>query len=220
MKKYICLALCLCMCMVLGGCKPQSANPIDKNTNKIGKLSNNIEFIVADDNSKVWLDNSHIEKISLQTDDNGVKTLIFSTTEEGKTALFNATNENIGKPISVVADEHLLFSPIVMAPIEDGKFTFSAYYLDGAYLFNHLTGAKDKMEDVAPPDSLITEEDAKSKMLQHANLTADSVSEYNVTLKIDEDYFGWKYLIDFTYNGKNCKSEINAHTGTIIKFYK
>ncbi len=218
MKKYIYLALCLCMLLSFIGCKGKTSKPIDEDSNLTGKISDSVEFRVSDDNSKIWLDNSHIDKISVESDSEGRKTLIFTTTEEGKTILYNATNENIGKPLSVSADKYLLFSPMVMAPIEDGVFTLDSTNIDFVYLYNYLTDAKDKMEGVTPPEDLISEDTAKNKVFEHANIIADEVSQISIDLKIDEDYFGWKYCIDFTSNGISYTSEVNAHTGGVIKF--
>ncbi len=218
MKKYISLALCLCVFLSFIGCKGKTDKPINEESNLTGEISDSVEFRVHDDNSKIWLDNLHIEKISVETDNEGKKILVFTTTEEGKTILFNATNENIGKPLSVSADKHLLFSPTVVAPIEDGLLTFNSTLIDFVYLYNYLTDAKDKMKDVTPPENLISEETAKNKVFERAGTTADNVTQLSIELKIDEAYFGWKYCINFTTNNKEYTSEVNAHTGGIIKF--
>jgi len=200
------------------GCKGKTDKPINEESNLTGQISNNVEFRVSDDNSKIWLNNSHIEKISVETDNEGKKMLVFTTTEEGKAILFNATNENIGKPLSVSADKYLLFSPTVVAPIEDGLFTFDSTLIDFVYLYNYLTDAKDKMKGVTPPEDLISEDIAKNRVFERAGITADNVSELKIELKIDQDFFGWKYCIDFTANDKTYTSEVNAHTGGITKF--
>ena len=74
------------------------------------------------------------------------------------------------------------------------------------------------MKGVTPPENLISEEIAKNRVFRRAGTTTDNVSELNIELKIDEDYFGWKYCINFTTNNKEYTSEVNAHTGGIIKF--
>lgn len=167
---------------------------------------------------KIWLKNSHIDKISVESDGEGKKILVFTTTEEGKSILYNATTENIGKSLSVSADKYLLFSPTIMAPIEEGLFTFSSAHIDFVYLYNYLTDAKDKMEGVAPPKDLISEDTAKNKAFERAGTTADNVTQLSIELKIDQDLFGWIYCIDFTENNKEYNSEVNAHTGGITKF--
>ncbi len=219
MKKYICLALCLCMFLSFIGCKGKTDKPINEESNLTGKISDNVEFHVSDDNSKIWLNNSHFEKISVETDNEGKKMLVFTTTEEGKNILFNATTENIGKPLSVSADKYLLFSTMVVAPVEDGIFTFNSTLIDFVYLYNYLTDAKDIMEGVTPPDDLISEEIAKNSVFERAGTTVDKVTQLSIELKIDEDYFGWKYCINFTTNNKEYTSEVNAHTGSITKFF-
>lgn len=218
MKKYISLALCLCVFLSFIGCKGKTDKPINEESNLTGEISDSVEFRVHDDNSKIWLNNSHIEKISVEPDSEGKKMLVFTTTEEGKTILFNATTENLGKSLSVSADHYLLFSPTVVAPIEDGLFTFNSTLIDFVYLYNYLTDAKDKMSGVTPPDNLISEEVAKNKVFERANITANQLTHLYIGLVIDEDYFGWKYCFDFTTKDKKYTAEVNAHTGGIIKF--
>ena len=218
MKKYIFLALCLCMFLSLLNCNSKGDKPINEESNLTGQISSNVEFCVSDDNSKIWLNNSHIEKISVETDDEGKKMLVFTTTEEGKAILFDATAENLGKVLSVTADHYLLFSPIVVSPFEDGLFTFNSTYVDFVYLYNYLTNAKDKMKGVTPPEDLISEDIAKNAVFERAGATTDKVSELKVELKIDEDFFGWIYCIDFTANNNKYISEVNAHTGGVTKF--
>lgn len=207
----------MCLFMALfAGCAEKKDGPVN---NKLeGKLSKNVEFRVHDDNSKIWLDNSHIEKISVETDGEGQKTLVFTTTEEGKTVLYNATTENIGKHLSVSADKYLLCSAEVMAAIEDGRFTFNRKFIDHTYLYNYLTGAKDIMKGVTPPDDLISEDTAKDKAFERAGTTADKVSQLSIGLLIDPDFFGWIYSIDFTVDNHEYTTEVNAHTGGITKF--
>jgi len=200
------------------GCKGKTDKPINEESNLTGEISNNVEFRVSDDNSKVWLNNSHIENVSVESDSEGKKTLVFTTTEEGKSILFNATNENVGKPLSVSANHYLLFSPMVVAPIEDGLFKFNSTLIDFVYLYNYLTDAKDKMEGVTPPDDLVSDETAKNKVFERAGTTADNVSELTIELKINQDFFGWMYCINFKANNKTYTTEVNAHTGGIIKF--
>ena len=219
MKKFIYSALCLCVFLSFMGCNDNTKKPKVEDSGLTGKISDNIEFRVSDDNSKIWLDNSHIEKISLELDENGKKTLTFTTTEEGKTLLYNATNENIGKIISVGADKYLLSAAMVMVPNESGVFTLNHQFVDYAYLYNYLTDAEDKMNGVTPPNDLISEDTAKNKVFEHANTTVDKVEGLSVELKIDEDHFDWKYCINFTVNGNVYLTEVNAHTGGIIKFW-
>ena len=202
------------------GCKDKSNKPNGEVPTLTGKISDNVEFRVHDDNSKIWLDNSHIEKISLTTDPEGKKTLLFTTTKEGKTLLQSATTENLGKTLSISADKHLLSNTTVVMTIDEGYFTlYTARFIDYAYLYNYLTDAKDKMAGVTPPEDLISEETAKNKVFERANITANNLTQLSIGLIIDENYFGWKYCIDFTTKDKKYKAEVNAHTGGITKFY-
>lgn len=209
MKKLICVILCLCTLLAFVGCKEEG--------NLSGKISDKVEFKLHH-NKEVWLDNSHIEKIELKPDENGRTDIIFTTTKEGKDILFNKTSENLGAIISISADEYLLDSPMIMDPIEDGTFTFTHRFCDFRYLFNYLTGAKDRMKGVTPPDYLISEEDAKNKVFAAAQTSANNASNVTVDLVIEEDYFGWKYSISFIANGIRYKTEVNAYNGAIIKF--
>ena len=86
MKKLICVILCLCTLLAFAGCKEEG--------NLSGKISDKVEFKLHH-NKEVWLDNSHIEKIELKTDENGRTDIIFTTTKEGKDILFNKTSENM-----------------------------------------------------------------------------------------------------------------------------
>ncbi len=218
MKKYICLTFCLCMILLLVGCKSPNANALNENSNKSGEISKDVEFKVSDENSKIWLDNSHIEKVSLKTDEAGKKALLFTTTEEGKTILYNATSENIDKSLYIHADNSLLLSMKVSTPIENGEFTLYNVLVEHTYLYNYLTGAKDLMADVTPPDDLISEDTAKNNVFKRARITADDVSELSIELKIDQDFWNWIYVINFTANDKEYTSEVNAYTGGITKF--
>ncbi len=200
------------------GCEDKDNKPLDEDSNQTGKISDNIDFIVSDDNSKIWLDNSHIDKISLELDENNRKMLTFTTTQEGKELLKHATNKNIGKIMSITANQYLLSSAMIMAPIENGVFTINNQLVDYTYIYNYLTDAKDKMKGVTPPDNLISEKSAKDRVFEHANTTVDDVTQLSVELEIDQDYFGWKYCIDFTANNRKYNTEVNAYTGGIIKF--
>ncbi len=199
-------------------CKGKTDKPINEESDMAGQISDNVEFRISDDNSKIWLNNSHIEKISLEEDQDGNKIMVFTTTEEGKGLLYDATSENLGKNLSMSADHYLLFSAMVPEPIADGNVTFSKRMMDYTYLFNYLTGAKDKMKGVTPPKDLVSEEEAKNKVFEYAGISADEATELSVRLEITEDYFGWQYCIDFEANGKGYITEVNAHTGGIIKF--
>lgn len=214
MKKYICLILCLCFLLIVG-CKDNTNN--DNTTTKAGILSDEIEFKIYDEKSKIWLDNSHIKEISLKVE-NGEKSLIITTTDEGKELLKNACEANMGKPLTASADKRILYSALVVEPIESGMLLLNNKVTDYGYLYNYLTGAKDKMAGVTPPDTLISEEDAKKTAFGHINASNDNVSDVVIKLEFSEDYFGWKYCIDFTSNGQTYKCEINAHTGGIVRF--
>ena len=149
MKKLICIILCLCTLLAFVGCKEDS--------NLSGKISNKVDFKLHK-HKEIWLDNSHIEKIELKTDENGRKAIIFTATAKGKEILFNKSSENIGAILSLSADEYLIDSPTIMEPIEDGIFTFMQKFSDVRYVFNYLTGEEDLMKGVTPPNYLITEE--------------------------------------------------------------
>ncbi len=201
------------------GCKGETDIHHGEVSTLMGKISDNVEFRVLDDNSKIWLDNSHIEKISLKTNTEGNKTLVFTTTEAGKTLLQNAATENLGKIISVSANQYLFSSDKIVMTIDNGYLTLdSTKFIDYAYLYNYLTDEKDKMKGVTPPEDLISEDTAKNKVFERANTAADDVTQLSIELKIDEDFFGWIYCINFTADNKDYKTEVNAHSGGITKF--
>ena len=215
MRKIICLILCLSF-LIIVGCK-DNTNNTDNSKVKTGSLSDKIEFKIYDEQSKIWLDNSHIKEITLKSE-NGEQDLIITATENGKELLKNATETNIGKPLTISADKHILYSAMVVETVEDGMLLINNEMFDYNYLFNFLTGEKDKMAGVTPPDTLISENDAKATAFDHIDASSDNVSEVEIELEISEDYFGWKYCIDFTSNNQEYKCEINAHTGGIIRF--
>lgn len=215
MKKYICLILCFCFLLIVG-CKENTDNADDYKS-KTGGLSNKIEFKIYDDKSKIWLDNSHIDKIILKSND-AESGIIIKTTQDGKKLLREATEKSMGKILSISANKTILYSALVAEPIKDGEILLNSQYIDYSYLYNCLTDAKDKMADVTPPETLVSEEDAKTTAFSHVNLTADKVSEHTIKLEISEDFFGWKYCIDFESETQKYKCEINAHTGGIIRF--
>ena len=201
--------------MLIAGCKDNTNT--DTTTTKTGSLSDKIEFKIYDDKSKIWLDNSHIKEITLKVE-NGEKSLIITTTEDGKVLLKNACEANMGKPLTASADKRILYSALVVEPIESGILLLNNKVTDYGYLYNYLTGAKDKMAGVTPPDTLISQEDAKATAFGHINASNDTVSDVEIELEFSEDYFGWKYCIDFTSNSQTYKCEINAHTGDIVRF--
>lgn len=218
MKRIFCLTVCLIF-ILFAGCNKKTELPKTYETKQTGKLSDSLDFKITDEKSRVWLDDSLIENITLEYDYGGQKTITFVTTEEGKLLLNNATNENIGKTLSLIIDNKMLFSPTVMAAIEDGSFTFSGNYLiDYTYLYNYLTGAKDKMAGVTPPNDLIPEDRAKQIVFERAKVTSNDVTKLEINLEIDQDYFGWKYKINFKANGVRYKTEVNAHNGSVLKF--
>ncbi|MBR5223319.1 MAG: PepSY domain-containing protein [Clostridia bacterium] len=209
MKKLICIILCLCTLLAFVGCKEDS--------NLSGKISNKVDFKLHK-HKEIWLDNSHIEKIELKTDENGRKAIIFTATAKGKEILFNKSSENIGAILSLSADEYLIDSPTIMEPIEDGIFTFMQKYSDMRYVFNYLTGEEDIMKGVNPPDYLISEQDAKEKVLTATGISANDATKVVINLIIDDDYFGWKYTVSFTAKGGKYRVEVNAYNGAILNF--
>lgn len=214
MKKILCLTLCFCL-LLFAACSSETTN--ETANIKKGKLSDQIEFKIYDNSSKIWLNNSHIKEISLKTETSKAS-LIITTTEDGKKILKDACEANMGKPLTVSADKHILYTMLVKEPIEDGTILLNNEITDYNYLFNYLTDAKDKMAGVTPPKTLVSEEDAKATAFGHINASNDTVSDVLIELEFSEDYFGWKYRIDFTSNGQTYKCEINAHTGGIIRF--
>ncbi len=215
MKKYICLILCFCFLLIVG-CKENTDNANDYKS-KTGGLSNKIEFKIYDDKSKIWLDNSHIDKIILKSND-AESGIIIKTTQDGKKLLREATEKNMGKILSISVGEKKLYSALVSAPIEDGEVLLNYSYFDYTYLYNYLTGAKDLMAGVTPPKTIISEDQAQKIIFDYKKIPSDKVSDIITTLKITEKSFSWQYYIDFSFDGIKHSAEVNAHSGEIIKF--
>lgn len=83
---------------------------------------------------------------------------------------------------------------------------------------NSQTNADNKVDEVTPPKNLISEKDAKIVVFTHAGVSADDVTSFSIELEFDEDFYGWKYCINFTANDKNYEAEVNAVSRTILKF--
>lgn len=209
MKKIICFALCFCLSFLFTGC--------EKEIDPVGKISDKVNFKITDNNLKVRITNKDIETVEIGTNSKGGKFLTFKTTKDGKTALFNATKENLNSALSVTVDHYSIMPLTVSEPIEDGKFTFETDAIELGFLYNYLIDASDKMQGLAPPEHLISEEDAKAKLFERVKTDADKVTDYSCDLTVDPDFFGWKYTMKFTAEGRTYEGEVNARTGTVIK---
>lgn len=216
MKKLILLILCICIFLSFAGCKLIIENS-SSDIGSMAKIADGIDFKITDSSLKIWLDNSHIKGIYLSDGTKG-KVLVFVTTEDGKALLYNATSENIGSQLWGFADKNMIISGTIFAPIENGELTFNTSHIDHVYLYNYLTKAKDKMKGVVPPETLISEEEAKSEVFKSAHTFEEKVTDVKIELKIDEKDFGWKYFIDFNSNGKQFTTVVNAHDGIVEVF--
>lgn len=216
MKKYtLLLFIMLFSSFILSSCNKIT----DSNNVKTASISKNVKIELTDDNGEVWLDNSCFEKIEVKTGEDGIDYIEFVTTQEGKTKLLDATAENLGKPLTLTANNKLLFSPTVMTPIENGIFYMPNYKTyDANYIFNLLIDAPDKMQGVKPPQYIISVDEVKVISFDKADVTPEEVTKFEYELEFDEEWMGWKYDIDFSVENIKYECEINAVSGTVIKF--
>ena len=219
MKRFaIIFALCLCLVGVLPGC---GAKPIytPEVIPTFSGIADTVQVQLADDTGKVWLDNSHFASVEVKTGQDGISYLEFVTTEAGKALLADATAANLNKPLTLVADNKFLFSPVVMAPIEDGVFVVANNKTyDAQYIFNLLTDAEDLMQGVRPPSYVLPVDEVKGIAYEKAGITADQVLDVTCSLTFDKDWRGWEYRVEFLVKNVRHVCEINAVSGTIIKY--
>lgn len=219
MKRFaLLLTACLCLAGLLPGC---GAKPVYMPTEvpTLSVLSDTVRLTVTDDSQRVWLDNSHFVSVEVKTGQDGIAYLEFVTTEAGKAMLADATAANLKRPLTFVADGQFLFSPVAMEPIEDGVFAVANNKTyDAQYTFNLLTGAEDRMQGVRPPSYILSSEEAKAIAYNKAGITADQVLDVTCSLTFDRDWRGWEYRVEFLVQNVRHVCEINAVSGTVIKF--
>jgi uncharacterized membrane protein YkoI len=212
LKRIICLILVLCTLTCFGGCKN------DKSIVKSGKIPETVKVSVIDNDNKNWLDNSHFEKVNLKIGKDDAYYLELITNDSGKALLKEASEENLGKDLSLIIDEVFLLSVSVPKPIKNGVFKCESKNIDQIYSYNLLTDAPVKTEGLIPPKHLITEEKAKNVALGRLAVSEDSVTNLKISLEFDENWRGWKYRITFSDGAIKYECEVNATFGNIIKF--
>lgn len=77
-----------------------------------------------------------------------------------------------------------------------------------------MQSAKDNMSDSMSLTAKITAEEAKTKALRHAGLSADRVTDVDIDL--DRDNSRLIYEIDFNCDGIEYDYDIDAETGAVI----
>ncbi len=85
------------------------------------------------------LDAGHIEFLKVYKDESHGEMILLTLTDNGKTLFAQATEENIGKTISVWLYDSLILSPTVAAPITNGKVVLTNSTTDQAVFENLLT---------------------------------------------------------------------------------
>ena len=185
---------------------------------KSGKIPNNTDFHMIDDNLNYWLDASHVEKVNVMFDEEYGYYLEFELTEDGKSKLFDATSANLDRFISFGVGTTLMATHKVSEPIENGVLTFINTQYDALYLFNLLTGAPDKTEGLIPPHNRISAEQAQNIVYEKAGVTADNVIEIETNLEFNESWGLWQYSIYFETNDNSYLCEVSAILGSIMKF--
>ena len=219
MKRFaLILTACLCLAGLLPGC---GAKPVymPQEIPTFSSIADTVQVQLTDDTGKVWLDNSHFASVEIKTGQDGISYLEFVTTEAGKALLADATAANLKKPLTLVADDQFLFSPVVMAPIEDGVFAVANNKTyDAQYIFNLLTAAEDPMHGVRPPSYVLPVDEIKRIAYEKAGITADQVLDVTCSLTFDKDWRGWEYRVEFLVQNVRHVCEINAVSGTVIKY--
>ena len=222
--KRIGLWLCVCLLLIpcLASCesKPQS-NPSSTpdETPILSAISDEVQLTLVDDTQKVWLDNSHFVSVEVKTGEDGAAYLEFVTTEAGKALLAEATEANLKKPLTFMADNMILFSPVVSTTIENGEFAVANNKTyDARYIYNLLSAAEDPMEGVRPPSYVIKSDKAKTIAYDKAGVTPDEVLDVSCSMTFDRTWRGWKYTVKFRVQNLQHVCEINAVTGTVLKY--
>lgn len=121
MRKALAVLLaCLSILLMLAGC---SLLPTDTVTDLA--LSEDIKVEFRDESGEVWLNNRHIQTVSLQILPESSNCILFTLTDTGGQALARATEANIGNVIEVWIDGEVVASPTVQEEIEDTVFLMS-----------------------------------------------------------------------------------------------
>lgn len=219
MKRFaLLLTACLCLVGLLPGC---GTKPVYMPTEvpTLSVISDTVRLTVTDDSQRVWLDNSHFVSVEVKTGQDGIAYLEFITTEAGKSLLADATAANLNRPLTFVADGQFLFSPVAMEPIKDGVFAVANNKTyDAQYIFNLLTAAEDPMHGVRPPSYVLPVDEIKRIAYEKAGITADQVLDVACSLTFDKDWRGWEYRVAFLVQNVRHVCEINAVSGTVIKY--
>ena len=217
-KCMLMLAMCLCLVGLLAGCKAKPVY-VPEETPVFSAISDTVQLTLVDDTQKVWLDNSHFVSVEVKTGEDGAAYLEFVTTEAGKALLAEATEANLKKPLTFMADNLILFSPMTPTTIENGVFAVANNKTyDARYIYNLLTAAEDPMEGVRPPSYVIKSDEAKTIAYDKAGVTPDEVLDVSCSMTFDRTWRGWKYTVKFRVQNLQHVCEINAVTGTVLKY--
>lgn len=140
MKKII-IVFCIFMMIILSGCdlnpivNKLNGNDSSKSQNqeqgkelpdgsifyKESTLSKNTVVEFKDDKGNVLIDNSDIVKVYAKFSEDSNYYIEFEFTENGRSKFKTATEENIGKVITITANYELLSSPIIPSVIDSSS---------------------------------------------------------------------------------------------------
>ncbi len=151
MKKFLAIILSLIFVFAVSGCKENADNKdkkasSTKENNKKnytkdegiklpdgsiifleGSISNNAKIEFKDENDNLLLTAEDIFKVSAKYFPEGCYGIQLEFNESGTEKFKTATQQNLGKTISIFIDDELIFAPIINEIINDDKVVISNY---------------------------------------------------------------------------------------------
>ncbi len=147
MKRVAIVLLCLLMGLCLFGCSEKEVEEQNGTTLfKQGTISTSVTIELKDETDKVWLTNEHFMRVYARHNEQNGYFIELELTEEGQELFAEATRENVGKTISVVADGEVLIAATVQQEINDDSIAIVNNESEEALmtLFNKLAELKDE----------------------------------------------------------------------------
>ena len=127
--------LCLLAFLGLTGCSFLLGDPV----NEI-PLSETVTVEIRDESGTVWLENRHVQCVSLLPDGDTGGSVLFFLNAEGSNAFHQATEANLGKTMSLCINGKVVWEPIVEEVVQDTMFmVHTDDYEESIQLFEILT---------------------------------------------------------------------------------